>query len=227
MEYEEVISRLKSMANPEAIEGMARFGITAKTVYGVSIPKLRKLAKEIGKDHVLAQKLWRKENRETRIIAALIEEPSKVKETQVERWVNDFDSWEVCDQCIMNLFEKLPSAYEKAVEWSLREKEFVKRAGYVMMARLAVSDKKAEDERFDAFFPYIKRGASDRRNFVKKGVNWALRQIGKRSLPLNKKAILLGSEIMKIDSQSARWVASDALRELESEAVQNRLHKKK
>lgn len=227
MEYEEVISGLEAMANPRAVEGMARFGITAKSVYGVSIPNIRKLAKEIGKDHALAQKLWKEENRETRIIAALIEEPAKVTEAQVERWVGDFDSWEVCDQCIMNLFEKLPSAYEKAVEWSYRDEEFVKRAGYVMMARLAVSDKKAGDESFEAFFPHIKRGASDQRNYVKKGVNWALRQIGKRNLPLNKKAILLGEEIQKIDSPSARWIASDALRELESGAVQNRLHKKK
>lgn len=226
MDYEEVISRLEAMANPEAIEGMARFGITAKSVYGVSLPNIRKLAKEIGKNHALAQKLWKKENRETRIIAALIEDPAKVTEAQVEMWVGDFDSWEVCDQCIMNLFEKLSGAYEKAVEWSCRDEQFIKRAGYVMMARLAVSDKQAIDESFEAFFPHIKRGASDQRNLVKKGVNWALRQIGKRNLPLNKKAILLGREIQKIDSASARWIASDALRELESDAVQNRLHKK-
>jgi 3-methyladenine DNA glycosylase AlkD len=144
----------------------------------------------------------------------------------MEKWVLDFDYWEICDQCCMNLFEKTGFAYEKAIEWSLRDEQFVKRAGFVLMARLAVSDKKADDSRFEQFFPMMLREADDERNFVKKAVNWALRQIGKRNLGLNEKAIETAMEIQKIDSKSARWIASDAIRELSGEAVQKRLRKK-
>jgi 3-methyladenine DNA glycosylase AlkD len=226
MRYAEVIKTLESQANKDAVAGMSRFGITAKSVYGVSIPNLRKLAKQIGKDHDLAQELWDTENRETRILAALIEEPAKVTKSQIEKWVRDLDSWEVCDQCCMNLLEKLPPAYGKAVEWSLCNEEFVKRAGYVLMARLAVSDKGADDRKFEEFFSHIKRGALDPRNFVKKAVNWALRQIGKRNIQLNQSAIRVAEEIKKIDAPSARWIASDALRELSSSSVQERLQAK-
>ncbi|MGB2584192.1 MAG: DNA alkylation repair protein, partial [Dehalococcoidia bacterium] len=142
---------------------------------------------------------------------------------QLDSWVKDFDSWDVCDQCCMNLFGKTRFAYRKAVEWSASEQEFVKRSGFVMMACLAVSDKKADDNQFEAFFPIIKEGASDNRNFVKKAVNWALRQIGKRNRSLNRKSIETAEDISKTDSKSARWIASDALRELTSQAVQERL----
>jgi len=220
---DDVLKKLKFLFDPEAIEGMARFGITPEMTYGVSIPNLRKMAKEIGKNHNLARELWKSNIRETGILACMVDEPNKVTEEQMESWVKEFDYWEICDQCCMNLFEKTEFAYQKAVEWSEREEEFVKRAGFVLVARLAVSDKKASDEKFVEFFSIIKREATDSRNFVKKAVNWALRQIGKRNFNLNKRAIEVAIEIQKTDSKVAKWIATDAIRELTSEAVQKRL----
>ncbi len=224
--FNDIIEKLKSVSNPDAVGGMARFGITPENTFGVSIPNLRKIAKETKKNHALAQQLWESGFRETMILASMIDEPEMVTEEQMEKWVLDFDYWEICDQCCMNLFEKTGFAYEKAIEWSLRDEQFVKRAGFVLMARLAVSDKKADDSRFEQFFPMMLREADDERNFVKKAVNWALRQIGKRNLTLNEKTIETAMEIQKIDSKSARWIASDAIRELSGEAVQKRLRKK-
>jgi len=224
--FNDIIEKLKSVSNPDAVGGMARFGITPENTFGVSIPNLRKIAKETKKNHALAQQLWESGFRETMILASMIDELEMVTEEQMEKWVLDFDYWEICDQCCMNLFEKTGFAYEKAIEWSLRDEQFVKRAGFVLMARLAVSDKKADDSRFEQFFPMLLREADDERNFVKKAVNWALRQIGKRNLTLNEKAIETAMEIQKIDSKSARWIASDAIRELSGEAVQKRLRKK-
>ncbi len=214
MQYKKILKQLKDMANPEAVAGMARFGINPENTYGISIPNLRRMAKEIGKDHRLAQQLWNSGIHEARILGGMIDEPEKVTKEQMERWVKGFDSWDVCDQVCMNLFEKTEFAYKKAVEWSKRKEEFVKRAGFVMMARLAVSDKKAEDEKFLKFFPLIKRESTDNRNFVKKAVNWALRQIGKRNLNLKSAAIKTAEEIQKIDSKSAKWIASDTIKEL-------------
>ncbi|MFC1718653.1 DNA alkylation repair protein [Candidatus Poribacteria bacterium] len=226
MQYEEILGRIEALSNPEAAKGMARYGISTQSVnYGVSIPNLRKIAKEAGRDHSLAQQLWAMDSRETRILAAMIDDPEVVSEKQVDEWVEDLDNWEVCDQCCMNLFEKTEFAYQKCFQWSFREEEFVKRAGFVLMARLAVSDKKASDEQFEQFFPTIEREADDNRNYVKKGINWALRQIGKRNLSLNEKAIKVAGGIQKMDSKSARWIAADALRELTSEAVQERLRR--
>ncbi len=228
MNENEVIKRFKKLGDPKAAESMARFGISpGKKIFGVKIPDLRKLAKEIGKDHTLAKKLWAHGARETMILASMIGDPEKVTERQMEKWVNDFYDWETCDQCVSNLFAYAEPAWRKAVEWSAREKEFVKRAGFVMMARLAVSDKTAKDAAFEYFFPIIKREAGDGRNFVKKGVNWALRQIGKRNVKLNKKAITVAKDILKINNKSAKWTASDALRELQSKAVQGRLRMKR
>jgi 3-methyladenine DNA glycosylase AlkD len=223
MQYEDIIAKLKSLSDPKAVEGMARFGINPENTYGVSIPNLRQMAKEAGKDHGLAQELWASGIHESRILASMIDDPRATTEEQIDSWVEDFDSWDVCDQCCMNLFEKTRFAYQKAVEWSSREKEFVKRAGFVMMARLAVSDKKASDRQFEGFFSIITREASDNRNMVKKAVNWALRQTGKRNLILNDMAIQTAREIQQMDSRSSRWIASDALRELTSDAVQKRL----
>ena len=223
MQYDAILKELESLSNPRAVEGMARFGINPENTYGVSMPDLRRIAREIGADHALAQQLWESGIHEARILASLIDRPKMVTEEQMERWVKDFNSWDVCDQCCGNLFGDTEFAYQKAVEWSSREEEFVKRAGFVLMARLAVSDKKADDGRFEGFFSIIKREATDDRNFVKKAVNWALRQIGKRNLSLNSKAIETAREIQGVDSRSARWVASDAIRELTSEAVQERL----
>ncbi len=160
-------------------------------------------------------------------LAFLIDEPSKVTEKQMEQWVKEFDNWAVCDGCCMNLFDKTIFAWKKAVEWSRRKEEYEKRAAFALMAVLAVHDKEAEDKQFLSLLPIIKREAVDERNFVRKAVNWALRQIGKRNLALNKKAIQVAKEIQKMDSRSARWIAADALRELTGTAVQRRLSRKR
>ncbi len=202
---------------------MARYGINPEKAYGISIPSLRRIAKEAGRDHSLAEKLWSSEIHEARILASMIDDPQQVTQEQMENWAKDFNSWDLCDQCCSNLFEKTDFALSKAIEWSCREEEFVKRAGFVLMACLAVRDKKAEDSLFEGFFPLIKREAVDGRNFVKKAVNWALRQVGKRNPNLNAKAIEAARDIQKMDSKCAQWIASDAIRELTSAAVQKRL----
>lgn len=223
MQYREILKKLKSLSNPKAVEGMARFGIIVKNAYGVFIPHLRKMAKEIGKNHELAEQLWKSGIHEARLLAGMIDDPKVVTEEQLERWVKDFYSWDMCDQCCSKLFDKTGFAYRKAVEWSRREEEFVKRAGFVLMACFDVHDKKAKDKQFEKLFPIIKSEATDDRKFVKKAVNWALRQIGKRNFKLNRMAIKTAEEIIKIDSKSARWIATDALRELGSQTVQRRL----
>lgn len=225
MKYDEVMQRLKSLSDPEAVKGMARFGINPENTYGVSVPNLRKLAKEVGRDHALAQELWASGVHEARILASMVDEPKLVTEEQMEAWVRDFDSWDVCDQVCMNLFEKVPVAWCKVSEWSQREEEFVKRTAFALLACFAWHDKGAADERFIELMPVIVSGASDERNFVRKAVNWALRNIGKRNPNLNKAAIATAREIQGIDSKAARWIAADALRELTGEAVQKRLAK--
>lgn len=223
MNCNDTLHRMKTLSDPKAVEGMARYGINPQNAYGVSVPNLRQMAKEIGVNHDLAIELWSSDIHEARILASMIADPKLTTEELMESWVKDFDSWDVCDQCCMNLFKRTPFAYRKAIEWSRNEEEFIKRAGFVMMACLAVGDKKAKDRQFEPFFPIIKGEATDDRNFVKKAVNWALRQIGKRNLNLNAAAVKVAREIQQIDSRSARWIASDAIRELTSEAVQSRL----
>ncbi len=223
MSYNDIIEKLKPLSDPQAVKGMARFGINPENTYGVSIPNLRKIAWEVGKDHALAQQLWTSGIHEARILAGMIDDPKMTTEEQMESWVKDFDSWDVCDQCCSNLFDKTKFAHQKADEWSRREEEFVKRAGFTLMAALAVHDKKAADEDFLKFLPIIKRESTDDRNFVKKAVNWALRQIGKRNLNLSEMAIRTAEDIQQIDSKNARWIATDAIRELNSEAVQKKL----
>ncbi len=223
MNCSDVLTRLRALANPANVAGMARFGINPENALGIGIPVLRRMAKEAGKDHALAQELWTTGVHEARLVAAFVDIPKEVTVEQMERWALDFDSWDVCDQVCSNLFDRTPYAWDKAVEWSGRPETFVKRAGFVLMAALATHDKKAPDARFEQFFPLIQREATDERNFVKKAVNWALRGLGKRSLFLNERAIAAAREIQKLDSRTARWVAADALRELTSEAVQARL----
>ncbi len=223
MEFEEIIRKLESLSSPEDVEGRARFGINSQMAYGVRIPELRSMARKVGKNHELAGKLWKYGYSETRILASMIDDPHLVTEDQMEKWALEFDSWDICDQCCMNLFRKTSFAYKKIFEWSKREEEFVKRAAFTLIATLAVHDKKADDEKFMDLFPLIIRESTDPRNYVKKAVNWALRQIGKRNLDLNRESIVIAFEINKIDSKSARWIASDALRELKSEKVQERL----
>ena len=220
---EEVVKRLRLLGDPRAVEGAARFGIHVSNVLGVCAPNLRRLAKEVGKDHALAGKLWTTGIHDARCLAALIDDPAQVTPRQMERWAGDFDSWAVCDTACCCLFDKTPCAWDKAIEWTGREPQYVKRAGFVLMAALAVHDKKADDERFESFFPLLLRHADDERNFVKKAVNWALRQIGKRNRRLNRLAIQAAGKIRRVDCRSARWIASDALRELTSDKVRDRL----
>jgi 3-methyladenine DNA glycosylase AlkD len=226
MKYDDILAELEALSDPEALPFMEKYGITPARAFGVSIPDLRKIAKKAGVDHSLASRLWKKDTRETRILASMVDDPDMVTEEQADAWVRDFDYWEICDQCCMNLFEDTPFAYRKCLEWSSWEGEFEKRAGFVLMARLAVSDKKAGDRKFLLFLPIIERESIDDRNYVKKAVNWALRQIGKRNLALNRAAIRTAGEIHKLDSSSARWIATHALRELRGEKVQKRLRGK-
>jgi len=221
----DVLDKLHSKAQPEQLEGMAKYGMTVEQRLGVSVPDMRKLAKEIGRDHKLALDLWRTGIAEARILAAMVGDPDKLTEEQMEDWVKGINSWDVCDQVCMNLFEKNQLAWKKIVDWSEREEEFVKRTAFSLIACLAWHDKKASDEKFIELLPVIIRGATDERNFVKKAVNWALRNIGKRNLNLNEAAINAAKEIKRLDSKAARWVASDALRELESAVIQSRLRR--
>ena len=220
---DEVIAELGSMADPEAVAGMARYGINPEGALGVSIPALRKMAKGLGKDHGLALELWASGIHEARILAGMVDDPELVTEEQVDEWAVDFDSWDVCDQVCMNLFWLTPFAWDLCFEWSTREEEFVKRAAFALMARIAWSDRKASDADVRKFLPVIIEQATDERNYVRKAVNWALRQIGKRNPALNRSAIDTARALKEMDSKSARWIASDALRELEGEAVQKRL----
>ncbi|HYL81829.1 MAG TPA: DNA alkylation repair protein [Candidatus Acidoferrum sp.] len=214
MRSEEILRRLRAMADPCAVAGMARYGINPKNTLGVSVRELRRMARQIGRDHQLAKHLWASGVHEARILACLIDEPALVTGTQMERWVKVVDSWDVCDQCCGNLFGKTPLAYRKAAEWSRREEQFVRRAGFVLMARLAVHDKLASDRKLLGFLPMIGRASTDDRNFVKKAVNWALRQIGKRSPVLHREALKTARTIQRRDSRAARWIAADAIREL-------------
>jgi len=217
---------MESLANPAAVAGMARFGIVAKKAYGLSIPQLKRLAREVVRDHRLAQLLWATEAHDARLLAVLVDDPWQVSEAQMERWAREFDNWAECDGACIHLFRWTPFARRKCVEWSSRREEFVKRAGFSLMAGLAVSDKAAPEEVFLRFLPIIQREAGDGRNFVKKAVNWALRQIGKRNRRLNRAALQTAREIRKLPFPSARWIASNALRELASPAVQRRLKDK-
>ncbi|MEO8285410.1 MAG: DNA alkylation repair protein [Chloroflexota bacterium] len=214
MQLEEVIDRLRAMGDERNRAGMARFGIATDRAFGVSVVNIRKLAKETGKDHALALELWNTGIHEARILASVIDVPKAVTEEQMEQWVSDLDSWDLCDQCCANLFDKTPFAAAKVAEWSEREPEFEKRAAFSLLAYLAVHNKKASDADFLPFLRIIVRESTDERNFVKKAVNWSLRQIGKRNPTLNKAAIETAQEIASLPSRSARWIAKDALREL-------------
>jgi 3-methyladenine DNA glycosylase AlkD len=223
MDSSEIIKKLKSLSNPKNVAGMVRFGISSKNTLGISIYVLRPLAKQIGKNHKLALELWDSGIHEARILAGYIDEPDKVTEKQMKKWVADFDSWDVCDQVCSSLFDRTPFVWQKLEEFTQRKEEFVKRTGFALMACLAVHDKNAQDKDFIKLLPIIKRESTDERNFVRKAVNWALRQIGKRNKSLNKQAIKMAREILKTDNKTARWIANDALRELTSAAVQKRL----
>jgi len=218
-----VMKELAGLGSPENRAGMARYGINVADAFGVSIPALRAIGKRLGTDHALAQALWETGKHEARILAALVDDPAQVSDEQMEAWVSDFDSWDLCDQVCSNLFDRTFSAHAKAAEWAGRDEEFVKRAGFALMAALSVHDKTADEEAFLVFLPIIEREAGDDRPLVKKAVNWALRQIGKRDRALNRAAVTTAERVRAQRTRSARWIANDALRELLSDKVQKRL----
>ena len=221
-----ILDQLHALADSNSLPGMARFGIEVDKRLGIAVPQLRKIAKETGKDHQLALALWEKGIPEARILASMIDDPALVTNEQMDSWVSEFNSWDICDGVCGNLFDQTPYAWEKIGEWAADESEFVRRAGYVMIACLVSHDKIAPDGAFTALFPIIIAGVKDPRNFVRKAVNWAIRGIGKRNLALNKATITLSEEILTIDDKTARWIARDALRELRGKKVQERLRKK-
>ncbi len=219
----EVIDQLRTLADPSRLPGMARVGINVERAIGVSLPNLRTLARRHRPDHELALGLWETGIGEARILASMVDDTALVTDEQMERWVADLDSWDVCDQVCGNLFERCPSGPRMARSWVRREEAFVKRAGFAMIAGWAVHDRTSPDDVFASWFPVIRRGAIDERNYVKKSVSWALRNIGKRSLALNAAAVAETRRLLELDSRSARWIGRDALRELQSEAVLTRL----
>ena len=221
-----ILTTLYSNANPKNVEGMARFGIKSpRQVLGVSSKFLFSLAKSIGTNHELALELWQTGIYDARILGALIADPKQMRKSTMNLWVKDFDNWAICDGVCMHCFRDTPYAQELALKWVRQKQEFVRRAGFTLIATLCVNDKKADDAVFLAYLPLIQKYATDERTYVKKAVNWALRQIGKRSLKLNPHAIKTAEAIHKMNSSSAKWIASDALRELRSPAVQKRLKK--
>ncbi|MBN1437923.1 MAG: DNA alkylation repair protein [Anaerolineales bacterium] len=214
MTYDEILREMKAHADAASVAGMARYGINPHGTLGLSMPFLRALAKRVGTNHELAGRLWASGIHEARILAALVDDPAQVTPAQMERWIVDFDSWDVCDQVCGILFDRTRTARRKAAVWAKKNPEFERRAGFALMAALAVHDKAAEDEVFLGFLALIERYAFDERNFVRKAANWALRNIGKRNRALHKAALACARRIAGQDSRSARWIAKDALREL-------------
>jgi 3-methyladenine DNA glycosylase AlkD len=221
-----VLRELKGLADPKVRAKIEYFGVRVPKAHGISAPVLHQLAKEIGKSHQLAQQLWRTGIHEARILATLIGESEKVTAAEMDRWARDFASWDVVDAACCYLYAYARPAWSKAAAWSRRSEEYAKRASFSLMAYLSYKDKIAPDARFVRFLRVIEREAHDERNFVKKAVNWALRNIGKRNVRLNREAIQAAERIRRLDSRSARWIAADALRELKSAAVQVRLRRK-
>jgi 3-methyladenine DNA glycosylase AlkD len=222
----EVLRELEDLANPEVRAKLPYFGVPAPIANGVSAPVLHKLAREIGKDHRLANQLWTCEVHEAKILASLVGEPQKATGREMEVWAQAFDSWDVVDTVCCYLYAGSKFAWKKAQDWSKRRELFIKRAGFSLVAYLSYKDKQSPDEKFTKFLKVVERESDDDRHLVKKAVNWALRNIGKRNLKLNREAIRVAEKLRKRDSRAARWIAADALRELRSQAVQRRLRQK-
>jgi len=220
---DEVVAKLRALENKDRLAGKAHFGINVEKALGLSMPEIRGIAKQVTKDHDLAEALWQTDLHETRLIASMIDHPKWVTAEQMERWVLDFDSWDVCDQTCGELFDKTPFTAKKIHEWFERKEEFVKRAGFALVAWQAVHDKKRDDQHFLQYLPLIERESTDPRNFVKKAVNWGLRQIGKRSAELHPHALSLAKKLMMSKNKTARWIGADAMRELDSEKTRKRL----
>ncbi|HKR05191.1 MAG TPA: DNA alkylation repair protein [Bacteroidia bacterium] len=210
-----ILAEIKKLASSKAIDKQKYFGINTSMSFGLTTPQMRTIAKTIGRNHKLAMQLWKTGHHEAKHIAIFIADPNQVTEKLMEELLKDFSSWDTVDNCCGTLFTKTPFAFDKAIEWTKNKTEFQKRAGFVLMAELAIHNKSAEDKKYEKFFSHIIRGSHDERNFVKKAVNWALRQIGKRNKRLCDKAIIAAKEIYAKGDSSSRWIASDALRELE------------
>jgi len=222
---QDAVAALRSASDPHVLSAMDRAGIRRDAALGVTLPAIRQIAARILPRHRLAEDLWNTGIHEARLLAALVDKVNAVTPEQMEQWAQDFDSWDLCDCVCGNLFDRTPYATAKAVTWSKREEEFVKRAGFVLMASLAVHDKSLPDPACEDFMPLIEAQAWDNRNYVRKAVNWALRQFGKRNLHLNASARACAMRIQAQDTPSARWIAADALRELQSPGVHARLER--
>ncbi|MEQ9439705.1 MAG: DNA alkylation repair protein [Cyclobacteriaceae bacterium] len=226
MSLDNILTQLHHLTDPTYLPKMQRFGIPTERALGIRMPLLRQIAKTYRKQHALALDLWDAQIHEARLLATLIDDAPQVTEAQMEDWVADIRSWDLCDQACGNLFWKTPYAYSKAIEWCQRSEEFVKRAGFVLMTELVIHDKKATDAQIVHFFPYLEMEAYDERNFVKKAISWMIRQTGKRNLALHQEAMTLARGLSKQDNRPARWIARDVMKELRSEQVQKRLRKK-
>jgi 3-methyladenine DNA glycosylase AlkD len=227
MNAKEVLAWLERKGTRRQRESMARYGLLAEKAFGVPVGTMLGLAKTIGKDHALAADLWKAGWYEARMVAGMVDDPEKVTRRQMDAWARAFDNWGVCDTVCFHLFDRTPFAWEKAREWAASPKEFVKRAGFVMMAGQAGRDKTASDEAFLALFPLIEKGARDERNFVKKAVNWALRRIGRRNRALNQACVGLARRLSASEDPSSRWVGKDAVRELTGAVVRRQLARAK
>lgn len=227
MTLQTILKELHSLGSERNVEVMKHFGINSVKAFGVSAPDIRSLAKKIGRDHVAALRLWKTDIHEARILAVLIADPERATLTLLDHWTNEIGNWAQCDAACGEYFQKTRYAYRLPERWCKSPKEFVRRAGFVMIAAMAVHHKRTEDQVFEDFFPLFRKHCTDERNFVRKGVNWALRQIGKRNIRLHKKAIALSIEIQKIPSRSAEWIAADALRELNLPKTITMIHRRK
>ena len=228
MTVKEVLAYLEKRGSRRNVDGMARYGIVTKSdkVFGVSVETLRTLGKKIGRDHALALALWRTGWYEARMLCAFVDDPAKVTPAQMDRWAKDFDNWAICDSTTFHLFDKTPHAWSKVNSWATRKEEFVKRAAFAMLAAIALHDRKTPDAPFKRSLKLIERAASDPRNFVKKGVSWALRSIGARSSDLNAASIQLAKKLAASDDATKRWAGKDVLRDITRPMVMARAKKR-
>lgn len=220
---EGVVSSLKRLGTKGTRDGMARYAIPSDNAFGVTVGEIRQLGKRLGHNHELALGLWQTGFYEARMLAAFVDDPESVTPAQMDRWCKDFDNWAICDTVCFHLFDKTPHAFRKVAHWADRRNEFEKRAAFALLASLGVHDKEASDDEFARCLPLIERASTDERNFVKKGVSWALRVVGRRSRELNEASVKLSEKLAKSDNAAARWIGKDALKELTSKAVMARL----
>lgn len=219
----ELLAWLERRGTRKNRDGLARYGIITTHAFGVQVGDLQGKAKSLGRDHALALALWETGWHEARMLAAFVDEPDRVTAAQMDRWARDFDNWGICDTVIMHLFDQTPHAWRKVEQWSARKGEFIKRAGFALLASLALHDKRSADEPFRRALPLIEAAATDERNFVKKGVNWALRSIGHRSVALHAAAISLAGKLAQSEAPTPRWIGKDALRDLNRPLVRKRV----